>query len=139
MPTIRNVLFLCVFLTPGVCGFGKASTDEGGDPASAKPSVRQAAFSKRLEVDQGWRRTDQGWVRTADWTVSSSGTEQAHATRLHPCLIAAFVLLVSTAALLTFEPLVHRRQQKLKSDQALIQKWAQRMRRWAAANRKDCL
>ena len=141
MRVLRSLFVCSVLITPGMCRVAQSGTDERVSAAdSAVPSVQQAVFSKDVEMEQGWRRTDQGWVQTADWTVSSSGTDQAQATRLHPSLIAAFILLVSTGALLAFEPLIRRSNRGVKkSDQALIQSWGRRMRHRTRVSRRDCL
>jgi hypothetical protein len=46
----------------------------------------------------GWRRTPLGWEKASEWDVVAPSISHPGA-RLHPGLLAAFVLLVSLAAL----------------------------------------
>lgn len=89
--------------------------------------------------DSGWRRTNAGWVQTAGWLVPSSGTDEAPATKLHPALIVAFVVLVSFGGLVAFDPVVRKRRQWIKSDEVLIREWSTRMRRHAEKSHGDFL
>lgn len=86
--------------------------------------------------ETGWRRTIEGWEQVGSWKTSSDGQQHAQATRIHPGLVAALILLVSLAALLAFDPVVEscRRKSNAEAQRLLLKRWARRLRRRAESH-----
>jgi hypothetical protein len=95
---------------------------------NAHASPNQAGFPTT-----GWRRTVEGWERVGDWRTSSDGQNYSRATKIHPGLVAALILLVSLAALLAFDPVVepHRKVRNAEPHRLSLERWANRLRRRA--------
>ena len=71
---------------------------------------QQQPVTSVSELDS-WRRTNAGWEQTTNWQVSATPEVSANppfATRLHPLIVAALVMLFSLAALVAqLRPLFH--------------------------------
>lgn len=150
MTKLLSAVFLSLSLVLGICVLngvrlekmsfaaagGHATTVNSQSASGDSALVDKSPMETNDELDEdsasyvsGWRRTESGWVQTDSWITSSSSTRETPATRLHPGLIAAFVVLVSIGGLLAFDPAIRRRRERLiKSDQTLIRNWGRQLR-----------
>lgn len=54
-------------------------------------------------LDQNpWRRTDAGWERISDWKIDNH--HRPLAARIHPGLVASFMVLAAVGTLVAFSP-----------------------------------
>ena len=90
--------------------FAANNVEPVGVPATV---VRRVSYeSENTPAVDDWRRTTLGWERKSEWNLPTQSDEPlanklATAKRLHPSLVAFFVLAVSIGALLMqTQPLV---------------------------------